>query len=148
MNFYRISSLLAEKEAVQIMNHVLMRLTENWRTALDKNIFTGTVLTDLSKAFEYIPHNLLIAKLHACGMSFDTITFWNSYLKNRKEITINNIFSAFEKMWSGISQGSILGLFLFNIFLNDLFLCIKNLDLLNFVDVNTITATRNTLTGL
>ena len=75
MNFYRISSLLTEKETVQIMNHVLMRLTENWRTALDKNIFTGTVLTDLSKAFEYIPHNLLIAKLHACGMSFDTITF-------------------------------------------------------------------------
>ena len=41
-----------------------MRLTENWRTTLDKNIFTGAVLTNLSKAFEYIPHNLLIAKLH------------------------------------------------------------------------------------
>ena len=41
-------------------NHVLLRLTENWKTAVDSNLFTGAVLMDLSKAFDCISHNLLI----------------------------------------------------------------------------------------
>ena len=60
-------------------NHVLKRLIENWKTSLDKNLFNGAVLMDLSKAFDCIPHDLLIAKLHAYGLSFDTATFLNSY---------------------------------------------------------------------
>ena len=105
---------------------------------------------DLSKTFDCIPHDLLISKLHAYGLSFDTVTFLNSYLKDRKQnIRINNIFSAFQNILSGVvPQGSILGPILFNIFLNDLFLCIKKSDLQNFADHNTITAVCNTLTGL
>ena len=40
---------------------------------------------DLSKAFDCIPHNLLIANLHAYGLHFDTVTFPRSYLKHRKQ---------------------------------------------------------------
>ena len=130
-------------------NHVLIRLIENWRTTLDKNLFTGAVLMDLYKAFDCIPHHLLIAKLHAYGLSFDTVTFLNSYLKDRKQnVRINNIFSAFQNILSGVPQGSILGPILFNTFLNYLFLCIKNSDLHNFAHDNTITITCNTLKGL
>ena len=82
MIFYQISSLLTEKDTLE--KDVLIRLIENWRTTLDKNLFTG-VLMDLSKAFDCIPHNLLIAKLHAYGLSFDTVTFLNSYLKDWKQ---------------------------------------------------------------
>ena len=46
-------------------NHVLIRLIESWRTTLDKNLFAGAVLMDLSKTFDCISHDLLIAKLHA-----------------------------------------------------------------------------------
>ena len=46
-------------------NHVLLRLIENWKAALDSYLFTGAVLLDLSNAFDCIPHDLLIAKLHA-----------------------------------------------------------------------------------
>ena len=107
-------------------NHVLLRLIENWKAALDSNLFTGAVLMDLSKAFDCIPHDLLIAKLHAYGFSFETLTFLNSYLRNRKQcVKINNICSDFLKILSGVPQGSILGPILFNIFLNDLFLCLK-----------------------
>ena len=60
-------------------NHVLLRLIENWKAVLDSNLFTGVVLMDLSKAFDCIPRNLLIAKLHAYGFSFETLTFLNSY---------------------------------------------------------------------
>ena len=63
-------------------NHVLLRLIENWKAALDSNLFTGAVLMDLPKAFDCIPHDLLIAKLHAYGFSFETLTFLNSYLRN------------------------------------------------------------------
>ena len=104
---------------------------------------------DLSKAFDFIPHGLLISKLHAYGLSFDTVTFLNSYLKDRKQnISINNIFSAFQNILSGVPQGSILGSIFSNIFLNDLFLCIKKSNLHNFADDNTITAICNTLAGL
>ena len=107
-------------------NHVLLRLIENWKAALDRNLFTETVLMDLSKAFNYIPNNLLIAKLHAYGFSFETTTFLNSYLRNRKQcVEIRNICRNFLKILSGVSQGSILGPIFINIFLNDLFLCLK-----------------------
>ena len=46
-------------------NHVLLRLIENWKAALDSKLFTGAILIDLSKEFDCIPHYLLIAKLHA-----------------------------------------------------------------------------------
>ena len=96
---------------------------------------------DLSKAFDCISHDLLIAKLHVYGFSFERLTFLNSYLRNRKQcVKINNICSDFSKILSGVPQGSILGPILFNIFLNDLFLCLKNTDLHNFADNDTIAA--------
>ena len=123
----------------------MIRLIENWKTTLDKSLFTGAVLIDLSKAFDRMPYGLVIAKRYAYGLSFDTVTFLNSYLKDRKQnIRINNIFSAFQNILSGVPHGSILGPILFNIFLNDLFLCIKKSDLYNFADDHTITATCNT----
>ena len=108
-------------------NPVLLRLIENRKAALDSNLFTGAVLMDLLKAFDCILHDLLIAKLYAYGFSFETLTFLNSYLRNRKQcVKINNICSDFLKILSGVPQGSILVLILFNIFLNYLFLCLKN----------------------
>ena len=46
-------------------NHVLIRFIENWKKALDEKFLVGTVLMDLSKTFDCIPHDLLIAKLRA-----------------------------------------------------------------------------------
>ena len=117
--------------------------------ASDKNLFTGALLMGSSEEFDCIPHDLLIAKLHAYGLNFDTVTFLNSYLNNRKQnVRINNIFSALQYILSAALQGSILGPILFNIFLNDLFLCIKKSNLDNFSNDNTIFATCNTLAGL
>ena len=99
-------------------NHVLIRLIENWKKALDEKFLVGTVLMDLSKAFDCIPHDLLIAKLHAYGFSLKTVTFIYSYLKRRKQkVKVNFILNDFLTLLSGVPQGSILGRILFNIFL-------------------------------
>ena len=69
------------------------------------------------------------------------MTFIRSYLKRRKQnMKIDNIFSSFQTLLSGVPQGSILGLVLFNIFLNDLLTVPKKSQLYNFADDNIISA--------
>ena len=112
-------------------NHVLIRLIENWKKSLDQKKFVGAVLMDLSKAFDSISHALLLGKLHAHGFSIDAVTFFYSYLKRRNQnVKINNTHSVFQVLLSGVFQGSILGPFLFNIFIHDLYLWITKTDLL------------------
>ena len=122
-------------------NHVLIiiSLIENWKKSLDNNKIVDAVFMDLSKAFDCMPHDLLIAKTEAYGFREDFLTFLYSYLKRRKQsVNINNVHSMFQILLSGVPQGSILGTLLFNIFMNDLFYFIKDAQLLNFVDYNTI----------
>ena len=104
---------------------------------------------DLSKAFDSIPHDLLIAKMHAYGFSINVVTFFYSYLKRRKQnVKINNTNSVFQVLLTRVPQGSILGPLLFNIFINDLYLWITKTDLLNFADDNTIKAAERTIENL
>ena len=85
--------------------------------------------------------DLLIAKLHACGVSEDVVTFVYSYLKRMKQgVKINDIESFIQILLSGVTQDSILGPILFNYLINDLFLFIKDVKLTNFAHENTIDA--------
>ena len=130
-------------------NHVLLRLIEDWKKHLDRHNVVGAVLMDLSKAFDCIPHDLLIAKLHAYGFDENALTFIYSYLKRREQcVSVNNNKSMFQTLLSGVPQGSILGPLLFNIFLNDLFLFIKRATLHNFADDNTISAFSDNIKSL
>ena len=75
------------------------------------------VLMDLSKAYDCIPHDLLIAKLHAYGVSINTLKMLFSYLTNRKQrVKVNKSFSEPVKTIIGVPQGSVLRPLLFNIF--------------------------------
>ena len=66
-------------------NNVLVKCVENWRKSLDNNEHVGCILIDLSKAFDCLPHGLLIAKLNAYGVTKDSCKLILNYLKDRKQ---------------------------------------------------------------
>ena len=101
--------------------HVLVTMLEKWKKAVDNEEYVSALFLDLSKAFGTINHDLLLAKLKAYGFSSNTLKLMHSYLNNKKQqVQINNKFSSESIVITGVSQGSIDGLLLFNLFINDL----------------------------
>ena len=117
----------------------LLAMFEKWKKAVDtKNVFVA-LLTDLSKAFDWLPHDLIIAKLNTYGFSFPILNLIQNYLANRKQrIKISDSYGSLSDILFEVPQGSILGPLVFNIFLYDPFLIVKDANITSYADNNTL----------
>ena len=125
--------------------HVLLRLVEDWKQALENNKHVAAMLMDLSKAFDCLPHQLIIAELKAYGMKDEGgALIWSYLSKRRQRVKLSGCVSEWLEMLKGVPQGSILGPIFFNIFMNDIYASIIRASLYNYADDNTLSVIGST----
>ena len=108
---------------------------------LDKSGVTGTVLMDLSKVYECLPHDLLTVKLSTYGFEDSATSLISDYLSKRYQLVkIRSVFSCYLEILRGVPQGSILGPIRYNILINDLIFFIQETEVCNFANDTTIYA--------
>ena len=122
---------------------------EEWREHLDESFVVGAVLTDLSKVFDCIAHDLFLAKLASYSFSERALRYVYSYLSNRRQcVPINTTYSNYQKIISGVPRGSILGSIFFNLSINDSLFFVFYVSLHNFADDNTLSVFAETILEL
>ena len=125
---------------------ILLKFIEDTKAALDVKKIVGVLFMDLSKAFDCLPHGLLVAKLNAYGLTLPACELIGNYLSHRRQrVKIGSTKSQWSFLEKGVPQGSILGPLLFNIFINDLFYFIEKCSLYNFADDNSLSNAATTL---
>ena len=92
-----------------------------WTETIDKGYKIGCIYMDYQKAFDTVPHRRLLHKMTGYGINKQIHGWVKSFLTDRKQIVMVNVeISSWKKVTPGIRQGSVLGLFLFVLFINDL----------------------------
>ena len=99
----------------------LLKCTDDWYSGMDEGLLTGLISIDLKKAFDTVDHEILCRKLEPYGVVGKELSWFKSYLSNRKQYCrINGLDSSVNDINVGVPQGSCLGPLLFIVYINDL----------------------------
>ena len=131
-----LNRLLCGFRKAHSTQHALFKLLHSWQKGVNNSAFIGTILIDLSKAHDCLPHDLITAKFAICKKC---LKLFLDYLEGRKQrVKIGSSYSFWSDVKRNVTQGSMLGPLLFNVFNNYLFMFIENCEICNFADDNTL----------
>ena len=109
---------------------------------MNDNLWPVNIYLDFSKAFDSLNHIILLSKLKFYGIEQDALYLLKSYLSNRRQyVQLDNETSSHHTVLCGIPQGSVLGPFMFNIFINDIIKASSKFDLILYADDTTLVST-------
>jgi len=118
---------------------VLVSTIDDWRQALDKDKIVGSIMLDLSKAFDTVSHSILCRKLERYGVRGGELKWFNGYLHGRKQkVCIGEVQSDWKDIRRGVPQGSILGPLLFTVYVNNLPSSVSQSEVKQYADDTTL----------
>ena len=116
-----------------------MCLLSDTLKSFDENLFVLSVFVDLQKTFDTVSHSVILAKLHKLGLSNTELSWFSSYLTGRMQyVNFNGYCSDYKQLTVGVAQGSLLGVLLFQIHINDLVKSLKYSSCILYADDTTI----------
>ena len=128
-----------ELASLELVDHIY------WH--LENNDIPCAAFCDLSKAFNWILHPILLDKLEYYGIRGIPLQLIKSYLQNRIQfVQINSTMSTTTSINIGIPQGSVLGPLFFNICMNDIKKCRNKFDIVSYADDTTLISTIDSFT--